>query len=96
VLMDVQMPDMDGLQATAAIRARERVTGAHMPIIALTAHALHGDEARCLDVGMDAYVTKPMRPPDLLAAIQRVMEETASPTASLKVHLSTSSSLYMQ
>jgi CheY-like chemotaxis protein len=75
VLMDVQMPDMDGLQATAAIRAQEHMTGTHMPIIALTAYVMPGDEAQCLAAGMDAYITKPIRPADLLAALQRVMGE---------------------
>jgi signal transduction histidine kinase/DNA-binding response OmpR family regulator/sensor domain CHASE-containing protein len=75
VLMDVQMPDMDGLQATAAIRAQEHMTGTHVPIIALTAYVMPGDEAQCLAAGMDAYVTKPIRPPDLRTALQRVMEE---------------------
>jgi len=75
VLMDVQMPDMDGLQATAAIRAQEHMTGTHMPIIALTAYVMPGDEAQCLAAGMDAYITKPIRLPDLLAAPQRVMGE---------------------
>jgi CheY-like chemotaxis protein len=74
VLMDVQMPDMDGLQATAAIRAQEHMTGTHVPIIALTAYVMPGDEAQCLAAGMDAYVTKPIRPADLRTALQRVME----------------------
>jgi CheY-like chemotaxis protein len=69
--MDVQMPDMDGLDATAAIRERERLTGAHMPIIALTAHAIRGDRERCLDAGMDDYISKPIQPNDLTAAIRR-------------------------
>ncbi len=65
ILMDVQMPEMDGLAATAAIRDREKVSGRHMPIIALTAHAMQGDRERFLAAGMDAYVSKPLRPQDL-------------------------------
>ena len=70
VLMDVQMPEMDGLEATARIRAREKQTETHIPIIAMTAHALKGDRERCLEVGMDAYVTKPIRADELLEAIE--------------------------
>ena len=58
--MDVQMPEMDGLDATAAIRAREGASGAHIPIVAMTAHAMEGDRDRCLEAGMDGYVTKPV------------------------------------
>jgi signal transduction histidine kinase/ActR/RegA family two-component response regulator len=61
VLMDVQMPEMDGFQTTAAIRARERRTGGHLPIVALTAHAMMGDIERCLSNGMDGYLSKPIR-----------------------------------
>ena len=70
VLMDVQMPEMDGLEATAAIRAREKKSGGHLPIIALTAHAMKGDQERCMAVGMDAYVSKPIRPDELFQVIE--------------------------
>ena len=69
ILMDIQMPEMDGLEATAAIRAKEIPAGLHTPIIAMTAHALKGDRERCLEAGMDGYVTKPIRPQDLYQAV---------------------------
>jgi CheY-like chemotaxis protein/HPt (histidine-containing phosphotransfer) domain-containing protein len=72
VLMDVQMPELDGLETTTAIRERERATGAHIPIVAVTAHALRGDAERCLAAGMDDYLAKPLQPRELRAAIQRV------------------------
>jgi CheY-like chemotaxis protein len=65
ILMDISMPEMDGLEATAAIRASQRPSGLHTPIIAMTAHALAGDRDRCLEAGMDAYVAKPIRPQEL-------------------------------
>ena len=71
VLMDVQMPVMDGFEAIHAIRAKERSTGAHLPIIAVTAHAMKGDRERCLEAGADDYVTKPIRLAELLAAMNR-------------------------
>ena len=70
VLMDIQMPEMDGFEATQAIRETERETGTHLPIIAMTAHAMKGDEERCLEAGMDSYVSKPITPRDLFAAIE--------------------------
>jgi len=72
ILMDIQMPHVDGLQVTEEIRKQEKRTGVHVPIIALTAHAMKGDRARCLEAGMDDYVTKPIRPAELLAAIAGV------------------------
>jgi CheY-like chemotaxis protein len=72
VLMDVQMPGMDGFEATANIRAREAVLGRRTPIVALTAHAMKGDRQRCLDAGMDGYVGKPINIAELLEEITRV------------------------
>ena len=73
VLMDVQMPEMDGLAAAAAIRAREQARGGHVPIVAMTAHALKGDREVCLEAGMDEYVAKPIRAEQLFAAIDAVI-----------------------
>jgi signal transduction histidine kinase/DNA-binding response OmpR family regulator len=70
VLMDVHMPEMDGFEATAAIREKETKTGTHVPIIAMTAHAMKGDRERCLAAGMDFYVAKPIRPEQLFQAIE--------------------------
>jgi PAS domain S-box-containing protein len=72
VLMDVQMPEMNGFQATAAIRKEEESTGKHLPIIAMTAHAMEGDRARCLAAGMDGYIAKPIKVEDLVEAIENL------------------------
>jgi CheY-like chemotaxis protein len=75
ILMDVQMPEMDGLEATATIREKERVKGTHIPIIAMTAHAMKGDRERCLEAGMDGYVTKPIKASTMFAEIERLLSE---------------------
>ena len=69
ILMDVQMPEMSGLEATTAIRQREQSSGGHVPIVAMTAHAMTGDREQCLAAGMDAYVSKPLRLDELLAVV---------------------------
>jgi len=71
ILMDVQMPGMDGFEATAAIREKEREIGRHVPIIALTAHAMKGDKERCLAEGMDGYLSKPIHPEELDALLEK-------------------------
>jgi two-component system sensor histidine kinase/response regulator len=73
VLMDLQMPEVDGFEATGIIRAQERTTGEHLPIVALTAHAMEGDRQRCLDADMDGYVSKPVNAVELFEVIDRVM-----------------------
>jgi CheY-like chemotaxis protein len=73
ILMDVQMPEMSGLEAAAVIREREKATGRHVPIIAVTAHAMKGDRDRCLAAGMDGYLAKPLRAKDLEAELARVL-----------------------
>jgi CheY-like chemotaxis protein/HPt (histidine-containing phosphotransfer) domain-containing protein len=84
VLMDLQMPEMDGLRTTQLIRAQERAFGGHVPVIAVTAHNLPEERRRCLAVGMDEYLVKPIRAAELHAAIARVLgfrSETAVPPA---------------
>jgi CheY-like chemotaxis protein len=82
ILMDVQMPEMDGLEATSAIRQRERETGARrIPIVALTAHAMNGDRERCVAAGMDGYISKPIDPQELYRTIREVTAVSESPVA---------------
>ncbi|HCS47290.1 MAG TPA: hypothetical protein DIW61_03155, partial [Candidatus Aminicenantes bacterium] len=83
ILMDVQMPKMDGFQATRLVRAKEKETGLHLPIIAMTAHAMKGDREKCLAVGMDDYIAKPLNVKQLSETIGRVMRSlTAAGEAS--------------
>jgi two-component system sensor histidine kinase/response regulator len=75
ILMDIQMPDMDGLEAAAAIRSKEKQGGGHIPIVAMTAHAMKGDQERCLEAGMDGYVSKPLNSESLSRAIQEAIRK---------------------
>jgi two-component system sensor histidine kinase/response regulator len=72
VLMDVQMPEMGGFEATAVIREGEKVTGRHVPIVAMTAHAMKGDREKCIEAGMDDYISKPLAVASLTAMLERV------------------------
>jgi CheY-like chemotaxis protein len=72
IMMDIQMPEMDGYEATRRIRENEKRTGRHTPIVAMTAHALAGDRERCLAAGMDGYLAKPYDPPQLWEVLSRL------------------------
>jgi TMAO reductase system sensor TorS len=84
VLMDVQMPVMTGLEATEAIRRTERDSGRHIPIVAMTAHAMKGDKEACLASGMDGYLSKPIRPAELLAALHKFTLRPETDTAAIR------------
>jgi CheY-like chemotaxis protein len=79
VLMDLQMPEMDGFETTAAIRDAERSNGRYTPIVAVTAHAMQGDRQRCLDAGMDGYIAKPIKATELFEVIDRVIAAGPAP-----------------
>ena len=79
IFMDVQMPETDGLEATVTIREKEKSTGVHLPIIALTAHAMKGDREQCLTAGMDGYITKPIRPQELDEILEGYLARRSAP-----------------
>jgi len=79
ILMDVQMPEMDGFETTAAIRKKEKLTGAHIPIIAMTAHAMKGDRDRCVEAGMDSYISKPINAVELMEVLESFPARTTTP-----------------
>jgi CheY-like chemotaxis protein len=83
VFMDVQMPEMDGIEATVAIREEEKRSGEHVPVIALTAHAMKGDREKCLAAGMDGYLTKPIRPPELDEVLEEYVKSRGARTGAL-------------
>ena len=85
VFMDVQMPEMDGLEATAVIRGKEKITGKHQPIIALTAHAMKGDREKCIAGGMDGYLTKPIRPQELDDVLEDFISRRVTTAATMEM-----------
>jgi len=76
ILMDIQMPGMDGLQATVAIRQREKAAGGHIPILAMTAHAMTSDREKCLEAGMDGYISKPVNAAEMYQAIAEALRNS--------------------
>jgi len=86
VLMDIQMPEMDGWEATRAIRKKEITDGGHIPIVAITAHAMKGDENLCLAAGMDYYLTKPIRARGLFDTLEKIMNREDSPDKTIELH----------
>jgi CheY-like chemotaxis protein len=82
VLTDIQMPEMDGLEVTRAIREKERLTGGHLPIVAMTAHAMKGDKETCLQTGMDSYISKPISATALIAVLDLVIARNPLPDLS--------------
>lgn len=91
-IVDVQMPEMDGLEATRLLRESEKRTGARLPIIAVTAHAMKGDRELCLAAGMDVYVAKPIRTPELIAAVETAAEPVYRAEANATEHAQKASS----
>jgi CheY-like chemotaxis protein/HPt (histidine-containing phosphotransfer) domain-containing protein len=73
MLLDIQMPELDGFEVIESVRRREQIAGGHLPVIAMTAHSMKGDRERCLQAGMDDYVSKPIRPAELFAVLDRVL-----------------------
>ena len=78
VLMDVQMPEIDGFEATIVIRQKEKITGGHLPVVAMTAHAMKGDRERCLKIGMDGYISKPLQPSELFDTVESLATNTSN------------------